>query len=362
MEINYGDPYRQYTSIRKEIDNAINDCIKRSAFIGGYYHDKFEDQLSNYLELPSALVGSGTAAQQLGLLACGVGPGDEVIVPSMTFFSTAETVNQVGATPIFCDISSNDYCINVKKIEELINYRTKAIMPVDLYGQQADYKEIKKLCDKYNLYLIQDSAQSFGSTYHEKKVGYYSDLCIHSFYPAKNLDCMGDGGAISGKPDLIDKIKKLRNHGRVEKYKHDMIGWNHRMDGLQSAILSVKIKYLDYWNSLRRENAAQYNKLLRNLPLVLPTEKQYNYHVYNQYCVLSTNRNDLLNHLLNNNIHAGIQFPLGCHQQSVYNLNISLPITEKVAKQCLSLPIYPLLTKKEIDFVSTSIEQYFIDI
>ena len=280
----------------------------------------------------------------------------------MTFFSTAETVNQVGATPIFCDISSNDYCINVKKIEELINYRTKAIMPVDLYGQQADYKEIKKLCDKYNLYLIQDSAQSFGSTYHEKKVGYYSDLCIHSFYPAKNLDCMGDGGAISGKPDLIDKIKKLRNHGRVEKYKHDMIGWNHRMDGLQSAILSVKIKYLDYWNSLRRENAAQYNKLLRNLPLVLPTEKQYNYHVYNQYCVLSTNRNDLLTHLLNNNIHAGIQFPLGCHQQSVYNLNISLPITEKVAKQCLSLPIYPLLTKKEIDFVSTSIEQYFIDI
>jgi len=359
MNIPYGNPYRQYFSIKKDVDNVIQSCIKKSAFIGGYYHEKFEKQLEEYYNSSAALVASGTAAQQLALLACGIGVGDEVIVPSMTFFSTAETVSQVGATPIFCDITLDDYCIDTNELTDLITKKTKAIMPVDLYGQQCDYKTLYQICKKYNLYLIQDSAQSFGSRYYQHKVGEYSDLAIHSFYPAKNLDCMGDGGAVTGRSDLIESIKKLRNHGRSEKYVHTAIGWNHRMDGLQAAILSVKIKHIDYWNELRNDTSKIYNKRLKNTPLILPITKEYNYHVFNQYCVLLDNRNDLQKKLHMKGIQTGIQFPLGCHQQPAYNVKKILKNTEKVGKSCLSLPIFPLITESEVNYICDSIVEYF---
>lgn len=359
MKISYGDPYRQYLSIKKEIDSAMNDCIKRSAFIGGFYHEKFENQLAEYFQKPAALVASGTAAQQLSLLACGIGAGDEVIVPSMTFFSTAETVNQVGATPVFCDITLSDYCIDVNNIVPHINSKTKAIMSVDLYGQQCDYENLRKICDDYNLYLIQDSAQSFGSLHKNLHVGAYSDLAIHSFYPAKNLDCMGDGGAVTGKKSLIDYIRKIRNHGRKEKYVHELIGWNHRMDGLQAAILSVKIQYIDFWNSLRNEISKIYHERLQNTPLTLPSANSHNYHVFNQYCVLSKNRDSLKNFLLRHDIQTGIQFPLGCHEQPAYSSPVFLPNTEYVSKFCLSLPIYPLLKESEVNYICDCIDGYF---
>ena len=359
MNIPYGNPHRQYLSIKEEVDSAIQDCITNSRFIGGSDLDAFEEQLADYIGLPSAGVASGTAAQQLSLLACGIGLSDEVIVPSMTFFSTAETVNQVGATPVFCDISLTDYCIDVTKIENCITEQTRAIMPVDLYGQQCDYTAIREICDRYELFLIQDSAQSFGSRYYNNHVGHYADLCIHSFYPAKNLDCMGDGGGVSGKSDLVEKVKLLRNHGRVEKYVHECIGWNHRMDGLQAAILNVKIKYIDQWNSLRKKNADYYSQRLQDLPLILPQTRDYNTHVYNQYCVLTSCRDALQEFLANKGINAGIQFPLGCHQQPAYSSEDYLPNTELVAKECLSLPIWPLLEESELDYICSSIESYF---
>ena len=359
MKIPYGNPHRQYLSIKQEIDTAIADCIANSRFIGGSDLDNFEQQLSDYIGLPSAGVASGTAAQQLSLLACDIGPGDEVIVPSMTFFSTAETVNQVGATPVFCDISLTDYCIDVDKIKSLITDHTRAIMPVDLYGQQCDYEKIKQICNHYDLYLIQDSAQSFGSKYKNNHVGHYVDLCIHSFYPAKNLDCMGDGGGVSGRKELVEKVKLLRNHGRTEKYVHQCIGWNHRMDGLQAAILNAKIKHIDHWNQLRRNNAELYNKHLAGLPMVLPQTQSHNTHVYNQYCVLVHNRNELKDFLLNKGIETGIQFPIGCHQQPAYKSEEYLPNTELVASECLSLPVYPLLSEQEHDYICSSISEYF---
>lgn len=363
MEITYGNPHRQYQSIKKEIDNAIADCIARSSFIGGYWHDRFEAELEEYVGRSSALVGSGTAAQQLSLLACGIGPDDQVVVPSMTFFSTAETVNQVGACPVFCDISLKDYCIDVNEIKETITQNTQAIMPVDLYGQQCDYHAIRKLCDDYDLKLIQDSAQAFGSLYHNNGVATYSDLAIHSFYPGKNLDCMGDAGAVSGDIQYIDHIKELRNHCRApgSKYKHNGIGWNHRCDGIQAAILSVKLKYIDTWNEQRKQNAEYYNHRFAFSGLVLPQTQDYNTHVYNQYVILHHKRDRIKDYLQSKGIHTGIQFPLGCHQQPAYQndyKNSHLFNTESVAANALSLPVWPGMTDKELCYVADTVLEY----
>jgi dTDP-4-amino-4,6-dideoxygalactose transaminase len=356
----YANLNRIYKKYKDEIDYRLNQCIENSQFINGPQVAEFENKLTKYLGQTSVGVSSGTAAQQLSLLACGIGPSDEVIVPSMTFFSTAETVNQVGATPIFCDINLNDYTIDTALIESLITEKTKAIMPVDLYGQQADYATIKNLCNKYNLYLIQDSAQSFGSMQNNNPVGYYSDLAIHSFYPGKNLDCMGDGGGVTGTEDLIDRVRLLKDHGRTEKYVHQVIGWNHRLDGMQAAILNAKIDHIDELNQSRRRNANYYLENLKNTPLVLPTITKNNTHVYNQFCVLYTYRDDLRSFLLSHGIDAGIQFPLGCHQQPAYsNHHYSLPVTEKVARECLSLPVFPFMTEKELDHVCSTILLYF---
>lgn len=359
-KVPYANLYRIYSKYKDSIDTRIETCINNSQFINGVQVEEFEALLSEYYNKDSVGVGSGTAAQQLSLLACGVGPGDEVIVPSMTFFSTAETVNQVGATPVFCDISIDDYNIDVNQIESLITEKTKAIMPVDLYGQQADYVALREICNKYGLFLIQDSAQSFGSKQHNNPVGHYADLSIHSFYPGKNLDCIGDGGGVTGNPELIEKIRLLKDHGRTEKYVHLQIGWNHRLDGIQAAVLNAKIPHIDELNNSRVSNANYYLKHLKDTPLVLPKTQKHNTHVYNQFCVLHTERDELKEFLHNKGIDCGIQFPLGCHMQPAYKDHMcSLPITEKVASQCLSLPVFPFMTDIELDYVSSSILEYF---
>lgn len=360
MEITYGNPLRQYLSIKKEIDTAMDDCIERSSFIGGYWHDRFEAELENYLGTHAALAGSGTASQHLALLACGIGPGDEVIVPSMTFFSTAETVSQTGATPVFVDISFKDYCVDPTLLESLVTSKTRAFMPVDLYGQQCDYHTLALFCAKHDLHLIQDSAQSFGSRYYDLHVGEFADLAIHSFYPGKNLDCMGDAGAVTGNQSLIEHIRELRNHcrGASEKYLHTGIGWNHRCDGLQAAILSVKLKHIDTWNEQRRQNAEHYNYRLKDTDLILPTEQFYNKHVYNQYCILCPNRDQLALFLDSKGVKTGKQFPRGCHSQPAYDSPHVLPNTEYVAETCLSLPVWPGLTEGEIDYICENVLLY----
>ena len=360
IKVPYANLYRLYNRYKNSIDLRIKDCIENSQFINGTQVQEFENSLTEYFGKTSIGVASGTAAQQLSLLACGIGPGDEVIVPSMTFFSTAETVNQVGATPVFCDITLDDYNIDIEKIEPLITEKTKAIMPVDLYGQQANYPALKKICKDYNLFLIQDSAQSFCSKQYHNPIGHSSDLSIHSFYPGKNLDCMGDGGGVTGRPDLIEKIKLLKDHGRTEKYVHLQIGWNHRLDGLQAAILNAKLPHVDEMNKSRVSNATYYLDRLKDTLLILPKTQPYNTHVYNQFCVLYNNRDDLKSFLYKKGIECGIQFPLGCHMQPAYkNYKCNLPVTEQVAKTCLSLPVFPFMTIQELEYVSDSILEYF---
>lgn len=361
IKVPYADLYRIHSKYKKEIDLRLSECIQNSQFINGPQLVEFENSLSDYLGRTSVGVANGTAAQQLSLLALGIGIGDEVIVPSMTFFSSAETITQVGATPVFCDINLDDYTIDVTQIEPLITAKTKAIISVDLYGQQADYESLTLLCKKHNLFLIQDSAQSFGSKRNNNPVGFYSDITIHSFYPGKNLGSMGDAGGITGHDYLIDQIKLLRDHGRKEKYVHEIVGWNHRLDGIQAAVLNAKLPHIEELNSSRQCNAKYYLEKLKNTPLVLPKTNSKNIHVYNQFCVLFNKRDDLRSFLLANGIEAGCQFPLGCHMQPAYKEynNYKLPNTEKVANECLSLPVFPFMTEQELDYVCSMIFLYF---
>ena len=360
IKVPYANLNRLNTSCKHTIDSNLNDCITNSFFINGPWVEQLEQLLEARFAASVAGVGSGTAAQQLSLLALDIGPGDEVLVPSMTFFSTAETVSQVGATPVFVDCELDYYCIDTQDLEAKITSRTRAVMPVDLYGQQADMETIRNICNKYNLFLIQDSAQSFGSLYKDKPVGYYADLAIHSFYPAKNFDCMGDAGAVSGNKKLIQRVKKLRDHGRTEKYIHTEIGWNHRLDGIQASVLCAKHNRVDEWNNNRRTNALYYNTKLSGLPLQLPKEAEYNIHVYNQYVIMTKNRQNLFNFLAEKGVQAGIQFPLGCHQQPAYQKSFALPNTEFVADNCLSLPVWPLMKSEELAYVVSCLEEYFL--
>jgi dTDP-4-amino-4,6-dideoxygalactose transaminase len=359
MKVPYANLYRLNSSVKKDIDANMNSCIENSQFINGPWVEKLESMLSKRFISNVVGVGSGTAAQQLSLLACGIGPGDEVLVPSMTFFSTAETVSQVGATPVFVDCELDYYCMDVTDFANKITNKTKAVMPVDLYGQHANLKQIKAICNEHNLFLIQDSAQSFGSTHHGFPVGTFADLAIHSFYPAKNFDCMGDGGAVSGKQELVERVRQLRDHGRTEKYVHTEIGWNHRLDGLQASILCAKHQYVDKWNVERQNNAKYYNRRLGLLPVVLPKTADYNTHVYNQYAIMTEDRDDVFNYLTSKGVQAGKQFPLGCHQQPAYASSLALPGTEYVASHCLSLPIYPFIYADELNYVVDCLSEYF---
>jgi dTDP-4-amino-4,6-dideoxygalactose transaminase len=359
IKVPYASLYRLNSSVKKDIDANMNSCIENSQFINGPWVEKLEGLLARRFVSNVVGVGSGTAAQQLSLLACGIGPGDEVLVPSMTFFSTAETVSQVGATPVFVDCELDYYCMDVEDFASKITPKTRAVMPVDLYGQHANLKQIKAICDEHNLFLIQDSAQSFGSTHHGFPVGMFADLAIHSFYPAKNFDCMGDGGAVSGKQELVERVRQLRDHGRTEKYVHTEIGWNHRLDGLQASILCAKHLHVDQWNFERQTNAKFYNTRLHDLPVTLPKTAEYNTHVYNQYAIMTPERDAVFDYLAYKGVQAGKQFPLGCHQQPAYNTNDSLPNTEYVASHCLSLPIYPFISAYELNYVVDSLTEYF---
>lgn len=362
MEITvpYADLTLLNNSVMSDIMSNIEDCIVNNSYIEGKWVNQFEQDLADYLHTPTVGVRSCSAAQLLLLNALGIGSGDEVIVPSMTFISTADSVTHAGAKPVFADIDLTDYCIDIQDCEQKITSRTRAIVAVDLYGQQARMPELAQLCKRYNLILIQDAAQSFGSKLNDQPVGKYADFAIYSFYPAKNLGCFGDGGAVSGTDmKILAQVKKLRNHGRTEKYIHTDVGYNERLDGIQAAILCAKLPSIDKWNASRRSNAEFYNKRLKHLPLVLPAVRTENYHVYNQYAILSDSRDELKQFLLDKGIQAGIQFPLGCHQQPSYGSSTGLPHTEIVASKVLSLPVFPMLTQTQIDYVADTIELYF---
>lgn len=357
--IPYANLYQEYLECQQAVDQAIARCIRNCSFINGPEVINFEQAWSAYTGAEScAGVSSGTSALMLALLALGVKTGGEVIVPTMSFISTAEVVSQIGATPVFADIDQY-HTLDINKISPLINEKTQAIIFVDLYGQTLDIDHLRTIIG--DIPVIQDAAQSAGCQYLGINIGTKADATCFSFYPGKNLSAMGDAGAVVGPKTIIDRIKMLRDHGRKEKYVHEMVGWNERLDGLQAAIVSAKIPYLDHWNRRRQLNAQYYQELLADCSEIhLPKSNPVSSHVYNQFVIVVDRRNELKEHLASKNIEAGIQFPLAMHEQPVYvDLGYKLPVAEKLSSQCLSLPIHAQLSQDDIIRVANEILNFF---
>lgn len=297
----------------------------------------------------------------LALLAVGVGHGDEVIVPSMSFVASAECASQIHAVPVFVDVDQY-HTLDLDQVAAKITDKTKAIIFVDLYGQTVDIQKLKKIAG--NIPIIQDAAQSAGCRYKETPVGSHADLTCFSFYPGKNLSAMGDAGAVTGRKDLIALIRMLRDHGRKEKYVHEIVGWNERLDAMQAAILSVKINFLDTWNNRRQQNAEVYHNMLSicnqiELPKI---NSAVSTHVYNQFVITTNKRDELKQFLLAQGIETGIQFPLALHQQPVYLAlagQQSFPLSERLSAVCLSLPVHAHIDTEQATTVATAVLDFF---
>ncbi|MGZ4079789.1 MAG: DegT/DnrJ/EryC1/StrS family aminotransferase [Bacteroidia bacterium] len=351
----------EYESLSEELNLKIREVLKNGFFILGEEVKKFEEDFSNYLGTSYAVsVNSGSDALFLGLKSLGIGVGDEVITVSHTFISSVDAIVRNGAKPIFVDVDPDTYCIDVNQIEEKITDRTKAILPVHLYGHPTNLNPIQKLTKKHELFLVEDACQAHGAEYKGTKVGGIGDIGCFSFYPTKNLGACGDGGMIvTDDAKLSEMLKQLRNYGQPKKYYHDFVGFNSRLDELQASILSVKLKYLDEWNKRRAKIAELYNIHLQNSNLILPVEKKRSKHVYHLYVIRSKNRDFLKNELLKRGIQTQIHYPIPVHKQKAYLnscMNDKLLITEEICSEILSLPMNPYLNDDEVIHIAEMIE------
>lgn len=365
MKVPFLDLKIQYDSIREEIAVAMQDVLDHTAFAGGPFVERFEKDFAVFCQCRSAIgVGNGTDALWIALLMLGVGPGDEVITVPNTFIATAEAITFAGARPVFVDIDRTTHTMDPALLPAAITPRTKAIIPVHLYGQTADMDPIMEIARSRGLAVIEDACQAHGAEYKGRRAGSIGDAGCFSFYPGKNLGAYGEAGAVTTNDEkLAEKMRMFRDHGQAKKYYHSMVGWNGRMDGLQGAILSVKLRYLEKWNSARRQNAARYRQLLENIPgVVLPVESDYARHVYHIYCVRVSNRDEMIKVLAEKNIFCGIHYPVPLHLQDAYKslgyAKGDFPISEKYAEQIVSLPMYAELTEEQIKFVSDGVKSF----
>ena len=360
------DLYVQYKSIKKEIDYAIYDVIKESGYINSRFVKKLEEEIAKYCETKYAVgVNSGTDALYLSLWALGIKQGDEVITTPFTFIATAECISLLNAKPVFVDVDYETYNIDVDLIEEKITKKTKAIIPVHLFGFPCQMDKIKKIAKKHKLLLIEDAAQAIGAEYKGKRIGSFGNTGCFSFFPSKNLGAYGDGGIITtNSKKLAERLKMLRNHGSKIKYFNEEVGVSSRLDGIQASILSVKLKYLDKWNRKRRDIAQVYNSLLKNINWIeLPKENKDYKQVYNQYTIKVKNgkRNKLKKYLEEKGISSMIYYPLSLHLTKAMKYlgckKGSFPFSEKLSKQVLSLPLSPDLKKKEVKYICNIIKK-----
>lgn len=364
MKVPLLDLKRQYYSIKDRIDQAVKDVLEKTQFILGPQVKKFEENVAKYCGAKYAVgVASGTDALLLSLRACGVKPGDEVIIPSFTFFATAGVVSRLGALPVFIDMDLMTYNMLPDQIEEKITEKTKAIMPVHLFGQCADMDPILEIAKKHNVKVVEDAAQVIGAKYRSKKAGTMGDLGCFSFFPSKNLGGAGDGGmVITDNEDLAELLRKLRIHGATQKYFYSMVGYNSRLDTIQAAILDVKLKYLDEWSEKRRKKAEIYNRAFEGTDIVTPKEDNFNYHIYHQYTIAVKNRDKLREYLIQNQIGCAIYYPLPLHLQECYKelgyKKGDLPNSEKRSEEVISLPVFPELTEEEQEFVIETIKEF----
>lgn len=392
MNIPLIDLRAQYNSISKELDKATIDVLSSAAYIMGKNVTEFEKEFANYIGTKHAIsVGNGTDALVIALKALGIGEGDEVITSTFTYFASAECISAVGATPVFVDVEKDTFNIDPDKIEEKITERTKAIIPVHIFGQSADMDKINIIAKKHNLKVIEDACQAVGAKYKGKMIGTLSDVACFSFFPTKNLSCAGDGGMIVTSDDNVATIAiALRTHGSGEtgqkaynllnniteevvtsksgddtvynplKYYNYLIGYNSRLDAIQAAILRVKLPYLDKWNSRRKEIAKIYDEELIDSNVITPRVREENDTVYHQYVLQSDNREEMLAKLKEKGIATGVYYPVPLHLQKVYTdlgyKEGDMPVAEYLSHRTFAIPVYPELSEEQIQYIVDSIK------
>jgi dTDP-4-amino-4,6-dideoxygalactose transaminase len=358
MKVPLNDLKREYAAIGGVVRDAVHRVQERGWFVLGEEVKEFEREFAGYIGSRHCIgVNSGSDALVLALKVTGILPGDEVILPSHTFVATADAVVRNGAIPIFADIDPETYCIDTQAIRKIVTPRTRVILPVHLYGHPADMAPILEIAEEHSLSVIEDACQAHGAEYRDKKAGSIGSIGCFSFYPGKNIGAYGDAGClVTDDPNLSDRLMMLRNYGQKEKYVSECIGINSRMDEIQAAILRVKLDHLDQWNNRRREIARVYNEIFSGSLIETPVERSYARHVYHLYIVRTTRR-DMMRHLLEiQGIETGIHYPVPVHKQPVYR-NIlgsvfSLPKTEKICNQILSLPMNPWLDEETVQFIA----------
>lgn len=356
----------QYTNLKSDIDNAIANVISDTAFIKGKYVDQFEKEFANAYGVKHCIgVANGTDAIYIILKMLGIGQGDEVITVANTWISSSETITQTGAKPVFIDIEPDYYCIDPLKIEAKITSNTKAIIAVHLFGQANNIKQLKAICQKHNLFLIEDCAQSHFTEYDQQYVGTFGIASTFSFYPGKNLGAYGDAGAIITNDDALAlKMRMYSAHGALIKHQHEMEGINSRLDGLQASILSAKLPNIKQWNEQRIQHAALYSSLLHDVKdLVIPVVRENTKHTFHLYVIRTALRNELQNYLKEHGIETQIHYPVPLPFLKAYRyLNhkpADFPIAYQYQSEILSLPMYPELKKEEIEYVASSIKNFF---
>src|SRR3989338_1745141 len=355
-----------YQLIKDEIEKAVLEVLASGHYILGPNVSLFEEEFSKYIGAKHTVsCANGTDALLLSLMALGIKQGDEVITVSHSFFATSEAIALVGARPVFVDIREDDFNIDVSKIESLINKKTKAILPVHLYGQGCEISSVIEIAKRHGLYVIEDTAQALGAQFQGKYLGTFGDIGTISFFPTKNLGAFGDGGAICTNNDVFaEKLKQLRVHGSSKRYIHEYIGLNSRLDEIQAAILRVGLKYLDKWNSQREAAAKYYNELLKDIELIiLPAVKPNCRHVFHQYTIRTKRRDYLYEKLREKGIETIIYYPVPIHLQKAFKYlkykEGSLPITEKLCNEILSLPMYPEIKKEIQEYIAENIKLIF---
>jgi dTDP-4-amino-4,6-dideoxygalactose transaminase len=368
MKVPFVDLKLQYSGIKEEIKKAIDEVLDNTAYILGKSVADFEKRFAENHNVGFCYgVSSGTDGNHMVLWALGIKPGDEVIIPANTFIATVWGATLCGAKPVFVDCHPDSYNIDPAKIEEAITPNTKAIVAVHLYGQPADMDEINRIAKKHNIIVVEDCAQSHISEYKNKKVGGFSTAASFSFYPGKNLGAYGEGGAVvTDNPELAEKFRMMRDHGSPKKYIHTMFGTNYRMEGIQGAVLGVKLNYLEKWTEGRRNAAKLYKELLKDISgIKLPYEMPYSKHVYHLFVlqIQEKSRDDLAKYLNDNGISTGLHYPVPLHLQPCFEYlgykKGDFPFSEKLADTCISLPIFPELTGEQVEYVCEKIKLFF---
>ncbi|HJS76796.1 MAG TPA: DegT/DnrJ/EryC1/StrS family aminotransferase [Burkholderiales bacterium] len=351
------DPGGEYRALKAEIDAAVGRVLASGRFVLGPEGEALEREIAAFLGASHAVgVNSGTDALHLPLVAAGIGPGDEVIIPGFTFFATGEAVSYTGATPVFADVDEGTFNLDPASLSRKITRKTKAVIAVHLFGQCAALDQISRICQEKKLVLVEDCAQCIGADYDGRRAGSWGDFGGFSFYPTKNLAAAGDAGLITAKnEDQAKTLRMLRHHGSRQTYLHERVGWNSRLDELQAAVLRVKLKHLARFNDARRAVARRYREKLAGGKIVLPVEHGRGTHVYHQFTIRAERRDAIREALAKEGIASSVFYPLPLHQQPAYAdiaKDVSLPVAEEVAKSVLSLPIHPLLDEASIDRIA----------